>query len=173
VVQTIRVNLLGPFFMCKHVLPHMVAAGHGPIINMTSISGLIAEPGLTAYGMSKGGVVQLTRSVASQYGKAGIRCNAVAPSIVLTRNMREYGLEWFPDAYLRHTMTPWVSEPDDVANVVVFLASDQARSMTGHVLRVDGGMTAEPSGSTATMVSGVSSVCAVGVTCSAAERVPT
>lgn len=137
---TLRVNVMGAAWCCKHVIPHMVAGGGGSIINMGSVSGISGEPALTAYGISKGAIMQLTRAVAAQWGKAGVRCNTVAPGLVMTENTTM----WMPPEkkviYERHSMTPYVGVPQDVANVVVFLASDLSRYMTGHVVYADGGL---------------------------------
>lgn len=139
-MRTLRGNVLGPFLCTKYVLPVMLKQGAGSIVNMASVSGLAGETSLTAYGISKAAVIQLTRSTAVQYGKRGIRCNAIAPSIVLTRNTDEWSSQAVKDAYLRHSATPYLGRPQDIANVVAFLVSDKARYMTGHVIPVDGGI---------------------------------
>ncbi|MFF2846099.1 SDR family NAD(P)-dependent oxidoreductase [Streptomyces sp. NPDC058001] len=139
---TLRGNLLGPFLCTKYVLPVMLQQGAGAIVNMASVSGMAGETSLTAYGVSKAAVIQLTRATAVQYGKRGIRCNAVAPSIVLTRNTDAWAPQAVKDAYLRHNVTPYLGLPQDIAEVVAFLVSDKARYMTGHVIPVDGGLRA-------------------------------
>ncbi|WP_084727044.1 SDR family NAD(P)-dependent oxidoreductase [Rhodococcoides yunnanense] len=139
-LETLRANLVGPFLCCKYVLPHMVHAGRGSIVNMASVSGMLGETSLTAYGISKAGVIQLTRDVAVQYGKSGVRCNAIAPALVMTRNTTEWMPPEFKDIYLRNSLTPYVGDPQDIAGVVAFLASDESRYMTGHVIPVDGGI---------------------------------
>jgi NAD(P)-dependent dehydrogenase (short-subunit alcohol dehydrogenase family) len=139
---TLRGNLLGPFLGCKHVIPVMLKNGGGSIINMASVSGMLGETSLSAYGMSKAGVIQLTRAVATQYGKQDVRCNAIAPALVMTRNTTEWMPKEFKDIYLRNSLTPYVGDPQDVAHVVAFLASDKSRYMTGHVIPVDGGIAA-------------------------------
>jgi NAD(P)-dependent dehydrogenase (short-subunit alcohol dehydrogenase family) len=141
-MRTLEGNLLGPFLGCKHVVPVMLENGGGSIINMASVSGMLGETSLTAYGISKAGVIQLTRAVSAQYGKQNVRCNAIAPALVMTRNTTEWMPEEFKDIYLRNSLTPYVGEPQDVANVVEFLASDKSRYMTGHVIPVDGGIAA-------------------------------
>jgi short-subunit dehydrogenase len=139
---TLRVNLMGAFYGCKYVIPHMIAGGGGSIINMGSVSGISGEPRLSAYGISKGAIMQLTRAVAAQYGKQGVRCNSVAPGFVLTENTNVWTPTEFKDNYIRHSMTPHIGMPQDVANLVVFLASDLSRYMTGHIVYADGGLSA-------------------------------
>lgn len=135
-------NVLGPFLCTKHVLPTMLSQGSGSIVNMASVSGMLGETSLSAYGISKAAVIQLTKAVAVQYGKHGIRCNAIAPALVMTRNTTEWMPPEFKDVYLRNSLTPYVGQPQDIAEVVSFLASDASRYMTGHVVPVDGGIAA-------------------------------
>lgn len=137
---TLEGNVIAPFLVCKYALPHMLERGSGSIVNMASISGMAGEPNLTAYGVSKAAVIQLTRMIATQYGKQGIRCNAISPSLINTENNKRYMPTELWGVYERNHLTPYIGEPQDVANVVAFLLSDEARFMTGHVVPVDGGM---------------------------------
>jgi NAD(P)-dependent dehydrogenase (short-subunit alcohol dehydrogenase family) len=140
--QTLRGNLIAPFLMCRHVIPVMVENGGGSIVNMASVAGMTADVALSAYAMSKAGVIELTRLVAVQYGKQGVRCNAIAPATILTRNVDAYMPDDYRAAYIRNSATTYLGTPQDVSGLVAFLASDRARYMTGHVLPVDGGITA-------------------------------
>lgn len=137
---TLRANVGGPFLMSQKVIPIMLENGGGSIVNIASVSGMFGEPNLTAYGVSKAGVIQLTRAIATQYGSRGIRCNAIAPSYVTTRNNEMYAPPELSKAYLQCTPTGRLSEPQDIAEVVAFLASDSARQLNGHILPVDGGL---------------------------------
>ncbi|WP_110472452.1 SDR family NAD(P)-dependent oxidoreductase [Williamsia limnetica] len=133
---------LGSFLTCKHVIPFMKKNdGGGSIICTTSISGLTGEAGLTTYGSAKAAVNQLVRSVAAQYGKYNIRCNAVAPGLVLTPPALDLG-QAAVDVYVKHSALPHVADPEDIANIVAFLASDVSRAITGEVIRADSGVTA-------------------------------
>ncbi|WP_353108102.1 SDR family NAD(P)-dependent oxidoreductase [Gordonia sp. (in: high G+C Gram-positive bacteria)] len=139
--QTLQGNLVAPFLCCKHVIPVMIENGGGSIINMASVAGLTGDIALTAYALSKAGVIQLTRAVAVQYGKQNVRCNAIAPATILTPNVEAYMPDDYRDAYIHNSSTPYLGAPEDVSGLVTFLASDRARYMTGHVLPVDGGIT--------------------------------
>jgi NAD(P)-dependent dehydrogenase (short-subunit alcohol dehydrogenase family) len=138
---TFATNVRGTFLCCKHVLPHLLEGG-GAIVNMSSNAGQMGDLLRVAYGVSKAGVESLTRYVATMYGKQGVRCNAISPGVVATpalvANVSEVELAMFAD----HHLTPYIAEPADIAAVVVFLMSDQARFITGQVVNVDGGMLA-------------------------------
>jgi NAD(P)-dependent dehydrogenase (short-subunit alcohol dehydrogenase family) len=141
---TLRVNLRGYVLGCKYALPHLIANGGGSIVNTSSQAATHGDLRMSAYAMAKGGVNTLTRYVATQYGKAGVRCNAIMPGIVLTDAMLADGEAGNGIQALlgRHTLTPWLGSPDDVANLVLFLASDESRCITGEVIGIDGGYSA-------------------------------
>lgn len=130
--------VLGTMLCCKHAIPPMLETGGGSIICTTSISGMMGEPNLTVYGAAKAAVNQVVRSVSAQYGKQGIRCNAIAPGLILSAPGLAMGDELIAQ-YARHCDTPDVGQPEDTANLVAFLASDAARYISGAVIRVDGG----------------------------------
>jgi NAD(P)-dependent dehydrogenase (short-subunit alcohol dehydrogenase family) len=138
--RTIAVNLRGLMMGCRASIPHLIARGGGAIINTTSISADAGDLRYSAYGASKGGINSVTLYVATQYGKQGIRCNAVAPGLVLTPN----ALEMIPAGpraeYERQHLTRRLGRPEDIANMVAFLASDEAEFITGQIIRVDGGL---------------------------------
>jgi NAD(P)-dependent dehydrogenase (short-subunit alcohol dehydrogenase family) len=138
--RLIAVNLKGVLLGCKHAIPHMLARGGGSIVNTASIEGFVGRGVRAAYGASKAGVVLLTKSVASQYGSRGIRCNAVAPGLVLTPAVEHMTPEQIEAARRIYPM-PRLCAPEDVANAVVFLASDEAAFVNGTTLMVDGGAT--------------------------------
>lgn len=137
--ETMATNLRGPMLGTKHSIPHMLAAGGGSIVNTSSTTGQMGELTRVAYGVSKAGVESLTKNTATIYGKRGIRCNAVAPSVIRTPSLAAN----IPDAYLdameASLLTPYLGEPADVAAMVTFLASDEARFVTGQIINVDGG----------------------------------
>jgi len=139
--RLVAVNLKGPFMGCKHAIPHMLARGGGSIVNTASVDGFVGRGVRAAYGASKAGVVLLTKSVASQYGTQGIRCNAVAPGLTLTPGAVDNATPEYIEASLALYPMPRLCTPEDVANAVVFLASDDAAYINAATLMVDGGAT--------------------------------
>ena len=144
----IDVNLKGMFLLSKHVIPHMMDSGGGAVVNTSSISGLLGWPDSAAYCASKGGVVQLTREMAVEYGQYNIRINCICPGTTETPMIdRLLGLESDPEETARSVkaMHPLgrFAQPEEVARAMLFLASDEASFVTGAVLPVDGGYTAK------------------------------
>jgi len=140
--RSLAVNLRGPFLGCKHAIPHLLRRGRGAIVNTSSASGATGDLVRTAYGVSKAGVDGLTRYVATQYGKRGIRCNAIAPGVIETPALRRNVPREEVELFERHHLTPRLGTPEDVAAAVVFLVSDDAAFITGQILPVDGGLLA-------------------------------
>jgi NAD(P)-dependent dehydrogenase (short-subunit alcohol dehydrogenase family) len=138
--RLVAVNLKGVVMACKHAIPHMLASGGGSIVNTASIEGFVGRGVRIAYGASKAGVVLLTKGVAAQYGARGIRCNAVAPGLVLTPAVAGMTAEQLELSNRIYPM-PRLCQPDDVANAVLFLASDEAGYVNGTTLMVEGGAT--------------------------------
>jgi NAD(P)-dependent dehydrogenase (short-subunit alcohol dehydrogenase family) len=140
--RTMAVNLRSQMLMCKHAIPEMVRDGGGSIINMSSGASLKGDRTRTAYGVSKAGVNTLTMYVAASHGKRGVRVNTIVPGLIITDAVRAHLTERMLAGLGRATLTPYVGEPDDVANLVVFLASDESRYITGQMIAIDGGMSA-------------------------------
>jgi NAD(P)-dependent dehydrogenase (short-subunit alcohol dehydrogenase family) len=136
---TMRINLKGTMLATKHALPHLVAAGGGSIVNTSSGASLGGDLGHTAYGVSKAAINALTRYTAAQYGKAGVRCNAVAPGLIVTPASADNYAGPRGDLMLRHILTSRLGVPSDIAAMVVFLCSPDAEFVTGQVISVDGG----------------------------------
>lgn len=137
---TFAVNTRGPMLGCKHAVPVMIERGGGAIINTSSASGLVGDLARPAYGASKAGVDSLTRYVATQYGKQGIRCNAIAPGVIFTPALEANVTPEQIELYKGNHLTPRLGRPEDIAGMVVFLASDDGAYVTGQVLSVDGGL---------------------------------
>jgi NAD(P)-dependent dehydrogenase (short-subunit alcohol dehydrogenase family) len=138
--QSLRINLTGTMLATKFALPHLIAAGEASIVNTSSGAGLAGDIGHTAYGVSKAGINALTLYTAAQYGKAGVRCNAIAPGLVVTPATQETYAGPMGGFMLRHHLTPRLGQPLDIAALVVFLCSAQAGFITGQVISVDGGL---------------------------------
>ncbi len=142
--QAMAINLKGVFFGCKRAVQQMleqepVAEARGRIVNISSQHGMISSPGNFAYGVSKAGVVYMTRQVASDYAKRGIVCNAVAPGKILTGKPGAAASEEALAYSHARTPMPRLGVPNDIANAALFLASDEATYITGENLMVDGG----------------------------------
>jgi len=140
-------NLKSVFLTCKYAIPHLVEAGGGSIVNISSVVGLVGgdeDFGTHAYGASKGGVIALTRGIAVYYGPQGVRCNVVCPGVIDTpmafRSVGDPKIR----ARLRdlHPLTAQPGLPEDVAAAVLYLAGPESSFVTGAVLPVDGGWTA-------------------------------
>jgi NAD(P)-dependent dehydrogenase (short-subunit alcohol dehydrogenase family) len=141
--RTMAVNVRGAVLGCKHAIPHLLSRGGGVIVNTSSGAGTLAEPVRVAYAASKAALNSLTRSVAVQYGKQGIRCVAVAPGITMDPEVQEHlsDTEWFRMMQSSH-LTTQLGVPKDVAKLVAFLASDHASFISGSVHHIDGGICA-------------------------------
>lgn len=146
-LKTMNVNVNGVFYVSKYLIPQMIKKGGGAIVNTSSISGLFADYSFCSYNASKGAVANLTRNMALDYARFDIRVNAVAPGSVRTSMYNNFadlvgGAELLD--YGTNMVYPLgrVGEPEDIANAVLFLASDQAAFITGVNLLVDGGITA-------------------------------
>ena len=134
---TYGVNITGAFLFAQRALRIMKAKGYGRIINMASIAGHVG--GLTSgvdYATTKGAMLTLTKSVAKQGAAFGVTCNSVAPGNIKTAMEKVFGSDWDPMAVPMHRL----GEPEDIADVVLFLASDMSRYMTGCCLNVNGGL---------------------------------
>ncbi|WP_405539515.1 glucose 1-dehydrogenase [Streptomyces sp. NBC_00075] len=141
--RVMRVNLRGYALGAKHAIPAMLeSGGSGVIVNTSSGTGLLGEPSRSAYGTSKAAIFGLTRSIATQYGKQGIRCVALALGLIATEALKANFAQPVQDMMTSHHLTPRLGEPEDVAEVVSFLASDRAAFITGCAIPVDGGFTA-------------------------------
>lgn len=142
--RIMAVNVEGVWNGCTAALPVLKAQASGAIVNVASLAGMIGSPRQAAYSLSKGGVLNFTRAVAAEVGGHGVRANAVCPGVVDTPLVRSdfgAGGDWerVSERIAEHNPLGRLGRPTDVANCVVFLASDEAAFVTGHGLVVDGG----------------------------------
>lgn len=138
--QNMRFNLKGPMLVCKHVIPHMIEAGYGSIVNTGSGVVFRGDSVRNAYSAAKIGLHSLTMDVAATYGKHNIRCNLVSPGLIMTKAVREGCSDELVEKLGAENLVPFIGEPDDIAQVTCFLASREARYVTGQILAVDGGL---------------------------------
>lgn len=138
--DTMRINLRGTMLASKYALEVMLARGGGSIINTSSGSAQSGALSYSAYGVSKAAIENLTRYVATQHGKQGIRCNAISPGLIVTPATLDYFDGAAGKMMLEHHLTPRLGNVDDIASTVLFLASDEAGFITGQVINVDGGL---------------------------------
>lgn len=135
------VNLRGYLAGCKYALPTMIAQGSGAIVNTASTGAFSGDITRMAYTVSKAAIIGLTRQIATHHGAQGIRCNAVAPGLVLSAGARA-AVPNVIAVMQRHLLTPEIGEPEDLAALVCFLASSEARYINGQTYIADGGMLA-------------------------------
>jgi NAD(P)-dependent dehydrogenase (short-subunit alcohol dehydrogenase family) len=145
--RTISLDLKGPFLCCRHVIPVMVEQGNGSVVNFSSVVALRGNHIAHVYVMAKGGLISFTRALAGAYSPKGIRANAICPGVVLTERVKSRftggnqvrfgGLDNIAERY------PFaVGQPEDIANVALFLASDESRMVNGAAIPAEGGFSA-------------------------------
>ena len=140
--RIMAVNLRGPMLCSKYVIPHMLKQGGGSIIFVTSGKGTQGDLGQSAYGASKAALINLTQNVATQYGKQGIRANALVVGLVMTEGLDQNMPQPLRDVIESHHLTPYLGSSRHIADAALFLASDESAFVTGQSLFADGGFTA-------------------------------
>lgn len=138
--QTFHANARGTMLAIKYALPALIAAGESSIINTSSGAALSGDLYRPAYGASKAAINSLTKYVATQYGKKGVRCNVVSPGLIVTPTSKSSNREEDLAFFKRHTLTRELGVPEDIAAMVALLASDDGRFVTGQIIAVDGGI---------------------------------
>ena len=146
--KTLNVNVKGAIYGSRAAIPHMLQHGGGSIVNISSVNGLVSEPFLAVYSASKGAIVMLTKGIALDYAKRGVRCNAICPGWVDTPINYAHaemlgGLEKVYSTIDSFQPIGRPGEPREIAHLALFLASDEASFLTGSIIAADGGMTAQ------------------------------
>lgn len=143
--KTIGINLKGVWWCAKYEIPEMLKNGGGVIVNTASVAGLVGFSGIPAYTASKHGVVGLTKSIALDYAKENIRCNAVCPGVIHTPMVDRFsgGTQEGLDAMAAMQPVGRLGQPSEIADAVVYLCSDEASFITGAAIPVDGGFVAQ------------------------------
>jgi NAD(P)-dependent dehydrogenase (short-subunit alcohol dehydrogenase family) len=146
--RTLNVNVKGYMYGSRAAIPHMLRQKAGSIVNISSVNGLVAEPFLATYATSKGAIVMLTKGIALDYAKQGIRCNCICPGWVDTPINYAHaemmgGLAKIYAQIDRFQPIGRPGKPSEIANLALFLASDEASFLTGSIIAADGGMTAQ------------------------------
>jgi 3-oxoacyl-[acyl-carrier protein] reductase len=137
--RDVEVNLIGSANVTRAVWPDMLEAGWGRVLFMSSIAGTLGGAGQTSYSATKAGVIGLAKSLALEGGKQGITANAIAPGVVETKTAGEFIRPDMAERMKKQTATRSFAKPDDIANLITFLSSEQARHITGQVITIDGG----------------------------------
>ncbi len=145
--RVIRVNLTGTFLVCKHALTRMIEQRSGSLVNIASIEGVEGTEGGSSYNASKGAVVLLTKNLAIDYGRVGVRANCICPGFIEGTTMFESvmslnGMAHVREQYREAHKLGRFGRPEEIASAAAFLASEDASFVTGHALVVDGGFTA-------------------------------
>jgi dihydroanticapsin dehydrogenase len=148
IMKTLSVNVMGAMYLSRAAIVYMLKNSRGSIINMSSVNGLVSEPFLSVYSASKGAIVMLTRGIALDYAKTGVRCNAICPGWVDTPINYAHadmlgGLDHVYKTISSFQPIGRPGTPMEIANLVLFLASDESSFMTGSIVSADGGMTAQ------------------------------
>lgn len=146
--RVMEVNLTAPLVLTQLAVDLLARGDHGSIVNIASIAGIRAGFGRVAYGSSKAALIQLTRQTALEYAPLGIRCNAVAPGPVNSEMVRTQLSKDDYDDYIADIPAARMAEPEEIANAVVYLASEKSTHITGQCLAVDGGFLAAGAGIT-------------------------
>jgi NAD(P)-dependent dehydrogenase (short-subunit alcohol dehydrogenase family) len=137
--RLMNVNTKSVLLGSRFAIPHMIKAEGGSIINTASMAAFASDTVRSAYGASKAAVVQLTKYIATQYGKDNIRCNGVAPGLILTPAAKNNLPPALLDIFAKYNALPYHGEADDIGNTVLFLASDESKFITGQTIQVEGG----------------------------------
>ncbi|MFH1969703.1 MAG: SDR family NAD(P)-dependent oxidoreductase [Verrucomicrobiota bacterium] len=142
--QVLAINLCGLFYCCKYGIPLIIKSGGGSVINTSSSAGLIGIPNCDAYTASKGATIAMTRSMAVEYAPSKVRVNCIAPAAIATEMVKESNFKdknFDEQCFLRTTPVRRWGTPEEIANIALFLASDDSSYLNGTIIVADGGIT--------------------------------
>lgn len=137
--RIINDNLQSVYLPCKAAIPHMIKNGGGRIVNISTIGSVVPDLSRVGYCVSKAAINSLTQNIALQYARQGVRCNAVLPGLIGTKAALENMSDEFRDSFLRHVPLNRIGKPEDIANAVLYYASDDSSFVTGMIHEVAGG----------------------------------
>ncbi len=146
--RTIPLDLKGPFLCCRHGIPRIIESGGGAVINVSSVVALRGNHPAHVYASAKGALISLTRSLAGSYAKDGVRANVICPGLIKTDRIKSRYVARKPSEGREGTISTFesypfgVGEPEDIANIALFLASDESRMVNGAVIPAEGGISA-------------------------------
>ena len=146
--RTIPLDLKGPMLMCRHAVPHMIAGGGGAVVNISSVVALRGNHPAHVYSAAKGGLISFTRSLAGSYSDEGVRANVICPGLILTERIRARYRQPNEERPREGSVSTFesypfgVGQPEDIANIGLFLASDESRMVNGAVIPAEGGISA-------------------------------
>lgn len=140
--QCLDVNMVGAALAAKYAIPHIIASGGGTVINTASIAGVRGEIVRPVYGSSKAGLIGLSRSIAAQYGKKGVRAITISPGLIMTPSIAKAISQGQVDRLMRHALVTRAGKPEDVGNLSAFLIADEGSYLTGIDIVLDGGFLA-------------------------------
>ena len=146
--RTIPLDLQGPMLMCRHTIPNMIASGGGAVINISSVVALRGNHPAHIYSAAKGGLISFTRSLAGSYSDEGVRANVICPGLILTERIRARYRQPNEERPREGSVSTFesypfgVGQPEDIANIGLFLASDESRMVNGAVIPAEGGISA-------------------------------
>lgn len=135
----LHVNIASVYLSCRYAIPHMIEQGGGSIVNIASIGGIQPDISRLGYTTAKAAIIYMTKEIAVQYADKGVRVNAVAPGMIGTNAVKAHMSPEFQKAFLRHVPLGRMGEPEDIANAVLFYASDASAYITGSIQEVAGG----------------------------------
>jgi NAD(P)-dependent dehydrogenase (short-subunit alcohol dehydrogenase family) len=145
--KVLATNLNSVFLCCKHGIPLMIRSGGGSVINTGSSASVMGVPGCDAYTATKGATVSLTRSMAVEFGPKGVRVNCICPAGIETAMVKASSLDnpgFDADYFFKRAPLGRLGTPEEIANLAVFLASDESSYLNGAIIRADGGITIAP-----------------------------